>query len=201
MPQYNSNWQEYREEHKDTWNTIPYDQEFECGCNVFEILTTFRDLYPNYEMFFNMEDNTFVCQMIPSCYEDDLFIDNDFIQKVLISEDSSVDMTTVRNICEVWGEVFETDYYTESCSYSNNIYSCTIDGYDEKYCTGDIVSIKIPTENQSSPNLNINNLGTLVICDENTELPIHQKRMKANNIYTFKIKRKYEKVQIRRRQI
>lgn len=192
MPQYNSNWQEYREEHKDTWNTIPYDQEFECGCNVLEILTTFRDLYPNYEMFFNMEDNTFVCQMIPSCYDDDLFIDNDFIQKVLISEDSSVDMTTVRNICEVWGEVFETDYYTESCSYSNNIYSCTIDGYDEKYCTGDIVSIKIPSENQSSPNLNINNLGTLVICDENTELPIQAKRMKANNIYTFKIKRKYE---------
>lgn len=48
MPEYNDDWQEYREENADTWNTIPFDQEFSAGCSVLSILTTFRDLYPNY---------------------------------------------------------------------------------------------------------------------------------------------------------
>ncbi len=82
MPEHNDDWQKYREENADTWNTIPFDQEFSAGCSVLSILTTFRDLYPNYEMFFDMENNTFICQMIPSCYEDDIYIDNSFLQRV-----------------------------------------------------------------------------------------------------------------------
>ena len=192
MPQYNKEWELDRAKHKDTWNTIPYDQEFECGCNVLGILTTFRDLYPNYEMFFDMHDNTFVCQMIPSCYDDDLFIDNDFIQKVLISEDMSVDMTTVRNVCEVWGEVFETDFFTETCTYSNNIFSCNVDKFGDAYSSGDIVSIRLPSVNQANPKLNINGIGAISIYDENTDTPITENRIKANNVYSFKIKRTYE---------
>lgn len=48
MPEYNDEWEKYREENSDTWNTIPFDQEFSAGCSVLSILTTFRDLYPNY---------------------------------------------------------------------------------------------------------------------------------------------------------
>ena len=62
---------------QETWNAIPYDQEFECGATVAEILTTLRDLYPNYEMYFDEEAN-FVCKMIPSCYEDDIIFDYNF---------------------------------------------------------------------------------------------------------------------------
>ena len=65
MPEYNDAWQKYREENADTWNTIPFDQEFSAGCSVLSILITFRDLYPNYEMFFDMETNAFICQMVP----------------------------------------------------------------------------------------------------------------------------------------
>lgn len=64
MPDYNDDWQQYREENVMTWNTIPYDLEFSAGCSVLSILTTFRDLYPNYEMFFDMENNTFICQFV-----------------------------------------------------------------------------------------------------------------------------------------
>ena len=123
MPEHNDDWQKYRQENADTWNSIPFDQEFSAGCSVLSILITFRDLYPNYEMFFDLENNTFICQMIPSCYEDDIILDNSFLQKVLISENTSVDMTTVRNICEVWGKVIEADFYSEKCSYTNNIYN------------------------------------------------------------------------------
>lgn len=190
MPEYNDNWEKYREENADTWNTIPFDQEFSAGCSVLSILTTFRDLYPNYEMFFDMETNTFICQLKPSCYEDDVFLDNDSIQKVFISENTTVDMTTVRNICEVWGQVIEADFYSEGCSYQNNTYYATIAGYEDGYYSGDVIALKIPITNRENVQMNINNFGAIPILNEATEEPINAKELKPNEIYAFKIKKK-----------
>ncbi len=190
IPEYNDAWEEYRKENETTWNTIPFDQEFSAGCSVLSILTTFRDLYPNYEMFFDMETNTFICQLKPMCYEDDIILDNSFLQRVLISENTSVDMTTVRNICEVWGQVIDVDFYSEECSYHNNTYSSTIAGYEEGYYNGDIIGLKIPTANQVNAQININGFGAISIMNEATEEPIKAAEMKPNNVYAFKIKKK-----------
>lgn len=189
MPEYNDDWQKYREENPLAL-TIPFDQEFSAGCSVLSILTTFRDLYPNYEMFFDMENNTFICQLKPSCYDDDIFLDNDFIQRVFISENTTVDMTTVRNICEVWGQVIDADFYSEQCAYSNNIYSSTIAGYEESYYNGDVIALKIPSINQANAKININNLGVIGIFNEANEEPIKANELKPNEIYAFKIKKK-----------
>ena len=189
MPEYNDDWQKYREENADTWNTIPFDQEFSAGCSVLSILITFRDLYPNYEMFFDMEDNTFVCQMVPSCYEDDIYVDNSFLQRVLISENTTVDMTTVRNICEVWGQVIETDFYNEECTYADNIYSSTIEEYEEGYYNGDTIALKIPSINQAGAQLRINGFEIIPILNEANEEPIKANALKANEVYAFKIKK------------
>ena len=189
MPDYNDDWQKYREENETTWNTIPFDQEFSSGCSVLSILTTFRDLYPNYEMFFDMESNTFICQLKPMCYEDDIYLDNSFLQRVLISENTSVDMTTVRNICEVWGKVIEVDFYSEECSYSNNTYSSTIAGYEDGYYNGDIIGLKIPSANQSGALININNFGAIGLYKEANERPIEADELKPDNVYAFKIKK------------
>ena len=188
MPEYNDSWQQYREENE-TWNTIPFDQEFSSGCSVLSILTAFRDLYPNYEMFFDMDTNTFICQLKPMCYEDDLYLDNSFLQKVLISESTSVDMTSVRNICEVWGKVIETDFYSEECTYSNHTYSASIAGYEDGYFNGDVIALKIPAANQAGSQLNINQLGAVPICSEADDTPIAENELKSGNVYAFKIKR------------
>lgn len=188
LPEYNENWQQYRVDNV-TWNTIPFDQEFSAGCSVLSILTTFRDLYPNYEMFFDMESNTFICQLKPMCYEDDIVVDNSFLQRVLISENTSIDMTTVRNICEVWGQVIDADFYSENCSYSGNTYSSTISGYDDGYFNGDIIALKIPVANQADAKLNINNFGIIGIYNESTEELIKANELKSNNVYAFKIKK------------
>lgn len=192
MPDYNEDWEGYRKRNADTWNTIPYDQEFSCGCSVLSILTTFRDLYPNYEMFFEPENNTFICQMIPSCYDDDIILDNNFFQKVLISENSTVDLTTVKNICEVWGQVLETDFYTEEVEYSNNVYSATIEGYEEEYKNGDVISLKVGATNASKVCININDFGNVPILNEGDDSFIAEGSLKANNVYTFKIKKRYD---------
>lgn len=188
MPGYNDDWKKYREENP-TALTIPFDQEFSAGCSVLSILTTFRDLYPNYEMFFDMETNAFICQLKPMCYEDDIYLDNSFLQRVLISENTSVDMSTVRNICEVWGKVIEADFYSEECSYSDNVYSSTIQGYEEDYCNGDVIALKIPAANQANAQININALGTIGIYNEAAEEPIKADMLKENSVYAFKIKK------------
>lgn len=188
LPDYNDAWQQYRKENA-TWNAIPYDQEFSAGCSVLSILTAFRDLYPNYEMFFDMETNAFICQLKPMCYEDDIYLDNSFLQRVLISENTSVDMTTVRNICEVWGKVIEVDFYSEECSYTNNVYSSAIAGYEEGYYNGDVIGLKIPAANQADAQININNLGAIGIYNEANEEPLKANGLKPDNVYTFKIKK------------
>ena len=199
MPQYNTNWVKYREESKvpvkdgtlmETWNALPYDQEFSSGCSVWNILTTFRDLYPNYEMFFD-ENGTFICQMIPSCYEDDIVLDNSYLQKIYISENTSIDLMTVRNMCEVWGESIETDFYVEESTYDDNVYSCTIEEYEEKYYNGDSIGIKISFSNAEAPQLNINKFGNIGIYDDNTEQPLAANRLEPDEVYVFKIRKKY----------
>lgn len=189
FPEYNENWQQYRNENI-TWNAIPFDQEFSAGCSVLSILTTFRDLYPNYEMFFDMGSNAFICQLKPMCYEDDIILDNSFLQRVLISENTTVDMTKVRNICEVWGQVIEADFYNESCSYSNNTYTSSISGYNDGYYNGDVIALKIPYANQANAKLNINNFDSIPILNEADETPIKANEMKSNEVYAFKIKKK-----------
>lgn len=188
LPDYNENWQQYRAENV-TWNAIPFDQEFSSGSSVLSILTTFRDLYPNYEMFFDMDTNAFICQLKPMCCEDDIYMDNRFLQRVLISENTSVDMTTVRNICEVWGKVIDADYYSEECVCSNNTYSSTVSGYENGYYNGDVVALKIPSANQANAQLNINGLGAVGIFNEATEEPVEAGKMKPGNVYAFKIKK------------
>lgn len=188
MPEYNEHWKQYREENA-TWNTIPYDQEFSAGCSVLSILTTFRDLYPNYEMFFDMEANTFTCQLKPMCYEDDVFLDHDFIQRVLISESTSVDLASVRNICEVWGKVIETDFYSDACSYAGNTYTSSISGYEEAYYNGDVIALRIPAYNLENAKLNINGLGAIRIYSEAAGKPLEAYTLKPGQVYAFQIKK------------
>ena len=188
----NDNWQTYRDENADLWNTIPYDLEFSAGTTVMNILTTMRDLYSGYfEMFFEPEQNTFICQLIPTCKNDNYFIENDFIQRVLISESTTVDMTTVRNICEVWGKTFEPDFYGTEVTYSGNVYSSYIEGYDDTYYNGDIVALKIPTTNTAdAPCLNLHGYGNVTIYDENLYQPVTAGTITGDNTHVFKIEKK-----------
>ena len=190
MPQYNPDYEKYREENP-LWNTIPYDLEFSCGCSILSILTEFRDLYPNYEMFFD-ENGTFVCQMIPSNYYDDISIPDEFLRKILISENTTIDLSTIRNICEVWGQVIDTEFYTEDCTLSGTSYVCNVEAYEEKYYNGDLVAVKVPVTNPEHCTLNINDFGDIGIYDENTDEEITKEQLEANTVYVFKIKIKRE---------
>ena len=100
-----------------TWHMIPYDLEFESGTTLWEIFTKIRDLYPGYEMYFD-KDGMFVFQLIPTCEHDDYVLDHTQFEGLVISEDSSLDLTTVRNATRVYGESIEYDYVASSSTLS-----------------------------------------------------------------------------------
>ena len=162
MPLYNKDYLQYRYETsvrfddgrwQELWNTIPFDQEFSAGCTVLNILTTFRDLYPNYEAYFD-PDGVFCMNMIPSGEEDPVIIHNDFFQDIYISENTSVDLTTVRNVCHVWGQVLDTDFFSDTSEYEDNVYKVTYEGYTDEentnYKNGDRIAFKVTSTGESN---------------------------------------------------
>lgn len=188
--EHNINYMRYRTENP-RWNCIPYDLEYSCGSNVGEMLEEIVNLYPGNDAAFN-ENGTFVVQAVPSCLSDPVIINDDDINSAFISENTSCDLSKIRNICEVWGKTFETDYYSDHCVTDNGTYAVTIEGYDEDYYTGDIVSIKVDTTNTKGQSLNINNLGAVFIYDENTDKPIEAGLCTEGEVYTFKCKKIYD---------
>lgn len=190
MPMYNPNWETYRQQWP-LWNNIPFDQEFSCGTTVLNILTTFRDLYPNYEAYFD-EEGSFCMNMIPSGDEDEPVLENSFFQPLYISENTSIDLSTIRNVCHVWGQVFDPDYFATTSTFENNTYIATIDGYEEGYMTGDQIAITVSGTNQYAPSLNINNFGVVPILDDDTHQSLAEGKMLGGQTYVLKIKKKYE---------
>ena len=182
------------------WNKIPYDLEFDKGCTVWQIITTMRDLYEKYQCYFDI-NNTFCCELAPRGYDEIVTFDNSFIQSILISENTTINFDEVKNVTEVWGAIFETDWFAfQGVSFNGSTYSATIDGYTDEthtaYYNGDMIAIKIPQNNSGQCYININSLGNIPIYDENYEIPINgtsdTMNLNAGQTYVFKIVKKRE---------
>lgn len=183
----NPDYMEYRENNPN-WNQLPYDLEFNAGCMAGDILTEIRDLYPNNEMYWDIYQN-FCFNMIPSCDNDPILFDNNFIQSIIRSADSesvTYDISSIKNITEVFGKTYDVDTYCDSCTYSSNVYTLSLELY-EKYENHQIVSFLSPANNTASPKLRINKLAALPIYKEGTETPIDVNTMEANTVYAVKL--------------
>lgn len=91
---------------------VPYDLEFPAGVTAYDILDKLVTLYPNWEMFFDL-DGKFICQRRVT-EEDNSYVvmdDRDF-KGLIISESISIDWKKVKNVVEVWGK--EGKYYGEA---------------------------------------------------------------------------------------
>lgn len=186
MPQNNADYEAYRKKN-DLWNAVPYDLEFSVGCNVADILIQLRDLYPNYELYFDKD--ILMGGMIPSNEYDPVLVSDAQLQSVLISEGTSTPLTVVRNVCEVWGQVLEVDFFTDkNVTASGSVYNVTLESYEE-YMTGDKIGIKVPKANVKGQKININSLGEQTIYNPDTEDPIDAGKMEAGKIYVLQFKR------------
>lgn len=188
IEEYNNDYLTYREANP-LWDKLPYDLEFSSGSNVASIIQTITELYPNYDSKMD-ESGVFTVGMIPSCYDDPIIINNDNIQECIISEDASVDMTKVRNICHVWGKVFEVDRYAATSTFSSNAYNITLTNYTA-YATGDIIALKTSAISVVDQRININGIGSIRIYDENSDTTISAGLLENAKDYVFKYKKEY----------
>lgn len=179
---------EYRNNNPN-WNQLPYDLEFNAGCMVSDQLLEIRDLYPNNEMYYDVFNN-FCFNRIPSCDNDAVTITNDFLQEILVADNSesvTYDIESIKNITEVFGKTYDVDGYSETCSSTSNVYNLTLDGYDESYGRGDIISFKAPSNNLTSPRLKINSLSDIPIYIEGKQEYVKAGTMLKDKIYCVKI--------------
>lgn len=101
----------------DYWNrTIPYDIDFGTASSVWSILTQLRDLYYPFEMYF--DDTTFVCQEIPSGFDDPIIMESDDFQDLVISENNSIDYSEIKNCIELFGASIDYDTYAENMTHT-----------------------------------------------------------------------------------
>ena len=145
------NYLERRETTPD-WNLVPYDLEFSTGVTVWEIITKLRDLYPGYEAFFD-EEGTFICQRIPNCDADNVVLTNEIINHLVISENSTVDLSSVRNVTKIYGKAIEADRYGDKCTTSKNVYKVPLKTF--VFSTNTIVGVKVDTKNIKDMKLHI----------------------------------------------
>lgn len=145
---------------------IPYDLEFNSGATIFEVLDKLRNLYPNWEFFFDT-DGYFVYQKIPTGVDDPIILDDQILDGLIISEPSSNSFGNIYNLREVFGLCFTPDYASNTASgLSNGTYSVSINYSDFAYQNNKLYAFIPSVTNPANAKLNINGLGAWNIVQE-----------------------------------
>ena len=142
--------------------TVPNDLEFAQGSTVYDILSGLRDIYPNYEMYFNTE-GVFYYKPIPTGYNEPISVDDSLFNHIVLSEDLNTDFQNVKNSIEVYGRTHEPAHYSTATSVSGKEISLTI--ADVSAYTADLIYGFTLTDNTGiiSPTLKINSLASYPI--------------------------------------
>lgn len=189
LPENNPDWEQYRKNRPD-WNVLPHDLEFDGSATILDIVRSFCQLYPNYQYYFDTYGNICV-SMIPSCENSIIVLDNNYLQKILVADDTEsvdYDITAIKNVTEVFGQTYEVDWMSESCSTSSNIYTINLDNYSA-YKSNEYVAFMPNTNNISNMKLRINSLEVIPIYLEESTTYIDANIMDANEVYVIKIKK------------
>lgn len=176
------------------WDELPYDLEFSVGSGLLDILKQIRDLYGNYEFFFDVNGN-FIFQKTPCTDEDQVLLDETVINDLVIHEDIEKNIYDIKNVVEVWGKTIDNSNGRFGDGYfSNGTYNVTLDDYTETGYVDEMqIALKIDEPNSSTlTNININGLGDkpVFVYDKNLEhsnsIPLKPNTLVAGNTYVFK---------------
>lgn len=153
---------------------IPNDIEFGQGATIYDLLSSLRDIYPNYEIFFDV-NGVFYYKPIPTGTNDPILIDDTIWTKVVTSEQIDVDFQNVKNVIEVYGRTHDPAHFsTETTVSSSGAISLTIADVTE-YTENMVYGFTL-TDNPgyTAPTLKINNLTSypILMSDGKTEAEI-----------------------------
>lgn len=94
-------------------SVVPNDLTFPQGTTVFSILSTLRDIYPNYEIYFDV-DGVFHYNAIPTGQNEPIQITDVLWQSIVIGEKVDVDFQNIKNYIEVYGRTHSPAYFSTS---------------------------------------------------------------------------------------
>ena len=143
--------------------TIPNDLEFSQGATVYDLLAGLRDIYPDYEIFFDV-NGVFYYKPIPTGDDEPILVDDTTWQNVVVSEQVVVDFQNVKNVIEVYGRTHDPAHFsTETTVSSTGAIKLTIADVSA-YTEGMIYGFTL-TDNPgyTAPTLQINSLATYPI--------------------------------------
>lgn len=110
--------------------TIPNDLEFDQGSTIYTLLSGLRDIYPNYEMFFDV-NGVFYYRPIPSGSGDPVYIDDSLWSSIVTEENLDVDFQNVKNVIEVYGRTHDPAHFSTSTKVSSTTIQLTIEDITE----------------------------------------------------------------------
>ena len=142
--------------------TIPNDLEFSQGSTVYDLLKGLRDIYPDYEMFFDVE-GTFYYKPIPTGDGDPVLVDDTLWTNIVTSEQIDVDFQSVKNSIEVYGRTHDPAHFSTETIVSGSNITLTIADVTEY--TEDLIYGFTLTDNPGYTNmtLQIGSLSSLPI--------------------------------------
>lgn len=106
---------------------LPQDLEFAQGATVYDVLAGLRDIYPFYQIYFDV-DGVFHYEHIPTGSDEPIQIDDDTWDKVVLDESVDVDFQNVKNVVEVWGRTHDPAYFATNTTYSGSAITLTVSG-------------------------------------------------------------------------
>ena len=86
---------------------VPYDIKMDMGATIYDLLAELRDLYSNWEMFFDV-DGVFHWQKIPNGEKEAVVVNFNEIQPLIISDNVDIDFENVKNNIIVYGRLLDT---------------------------------------------------------------------------------------------
>lgn len=161
---------------------LPYDIKVDVGGTVFDILSQLRDIYPMWQMYFDV-DGVFCFNQIPMDTTAPIQINDDVFGECVISETVSTDFTSIKNVCEVIGKSIEPAYFTNA-TLSGDILKLSIPQVSS-YQSNIIYGFLTPsgTSQIFNPLIQINNLSSLSIYDYDSGQQEPWRQLQDNTYY------------------
>ena len=150
-----------------TLQNVPMDYEFEQGSTWWDIITKMRNILPNYQTYFDV-DGIFHYEPIPYTTEEPILITDDLWQENVVSENITVDFSSVKNDIEIWGATHSLNYYGDSSvtTISGNNISTAIASVSSLQ-DNMLIGFVLPNNVSGNLTLNVSSLGAHNIVDEN----------------------------------
>lgn len=165
--------------------TVPNDINVNIGGTAYEILSSLRDIVPNYQIYFDV-NGIFHYERIPSGQNEQIMVNDDLWGSNLISYSVNTSFDNVKNVIEVFGKTHDITNFSTSTIVNGNGYELTIANVST-YRNNLKIGFVIPSVfNNSYSSININFISPKRLVHENGTDINPFVELKANTYYVAK---------------